>query len=381
MAEQWHRDRVEWKFVLADSATMVNIGELKATNKQLEVVLNRSGSASFRLPINEDLAEEVQVVTRCLKCYRVTPIASQLIWSGPIWNVEDIAHQDALQVSCVGWFELLNRRMLRYEKIYTGGLFTGGQIALDLLNIANNQKDGPTSLSFPDGVGTTRPTGIVVGTSTDTQVRNRTYAPWSNIGQSIVEWSDVENGYDFEVMPDTKTLNIYSSAFPNTLRRDRQQAQFGFNWGPHNLLEFSRTTEAQTLLNSQFAQGRSGMVALGQNTISMNTYGLHEEIQQLSQIGDLPVLQAFASAEVAVRSIPRTVYRVLPHPYAPDHLHVPEPFVDYRVGDHVYITAKKEPRIELLRQAVRVYSIGVSVDEEGWEKITGLQLSPNGVGS
>jgi hypothetical protein len=380
MAALWHRERVEYKFVLANSATMVNIGELKATNKSVELILNRPGSASFRLPMNEDLAEEVVEHTTCVKVYRITPTTNQLIWSGPIWNVEDIAHQDAIQVSCVGWFEYLNRRQLRYEKIYSGGTWNAGAIALDLLNIANNQKDGPLSPTFPDGTGTTRPTGIVVGTSTDTSMHNRTYAPWSNIGAAILEWSDIENGYDFEITPDTKTMNIYPSAFPGQINRDRPQAQFGFNWGPHNLLEFTRTREMNSLRNSQIAQGRLGLTALAQNTTSMNTYGLHEGVDQLSQIKELGSLQAFASAEVAVRSIPRVVYKVLPHPFAPDHLHVPEPFVDYRVGDRVYITAKKEPRISILRQAVRVYAMSITVDEQGWERVSNLQLSPNGVG-
>jgi hypothetical protein len=369
-------EKVVWKFVLADSSTMANIGELQATNKQFEFILNRPGSASFRMPLTRPLADEISVITTCLKIYRTTPSATNLVWSGPIWNIDDIVHEESMNVTAVGWFEILNHRFLRYEKRYTANDKTAGQIALDLLTIANNQKDGPLSAANPDGNGTTRPTGITVGTTSDTGTKNRIYPQWQSIGQAIQEWSEIENGYDFEITPDTKTLNIYASAFPGTLRRDRPQAQFGFNWGPHNLLEFSRTTESAELVNSQFAVGKFGSHALSQNTTSMDTYGLWENSQTLSEITDTNVLAAFANGEVAIRSTPKIVYRILPHPYDVGHSHVPEPFVDYRIGDHVYITAKYPPRVSVSQQAMRVYGMSIQLQDSGSEKLTTLQVSP-----
>lgn len=370
-------EKIIWKLVLANSSTMVNLGELQnVTSKQLDLILNRPGSCQFRMPMSHDLAGEIEEVTTCVKAYRQTPSGTQLIWSGPVWNLEDIAHQDVINVSCVGWFELLNHRFLRYEKSYQTGTQTAGAIALDLLNIANNQKDGPISINFPDGTGTVRPTGIVVGTNFDIQIRNRLYQKWQNIGQAIVEWSDIENGFDFEITPDTKTMNMYPNSFPGILRRDRPQAQFGYRWGPDNLLEFTRTTEANTLVNSQFSQGQFNSLALDQNLTSMATYGLFEDVQIINDVSDITVLQAFSDAEVAVKSSPRVIYRILPHPFLLNSEHIPEPFVDYRLGDHIYVTAKQPPRIDIDKQAMRVYGMSVTIDENGSEKISSLQVSP-----
>lgn len=362
-----------WKFILATTSNNANIGELVAADKQLQLVLNRPGSLTFKMPLDGRLSESVQRYTTYVKAYRTGSLGSQLVWSGPIWNIDEQAHDNVMNISATGWFEVLNHRFLRYEKQYTAAI--GGDIAFDLINIANNQKDGPLSVANPDGTGTVKPTGILVGTRTDTQTRTIKYPQWHNIGQAITELSDIENGYDFEITPDTRTMNIYASSFGSNLRRDRTIAQFGFKWGPHNLLQFSRTTDMSTLVNSQIATGKFGH-ALSQNLTSMSTYGLFEDIQSLSDVDNTAILQAFANGEVAIKSSPRVIYQMLPHPWSSKHKHVPEPFVDYRLGDHVYVSVSGVPRISISHQSVRVYGISITIDEAGSERVSTLQVSP-----
>lgn len=361
-----------WKFILAQTSDNVNIGELEVTNKQLQLVLNRPGGLSFKIPMDQSLADEILAYRTYIKAYRNGSTGPQLVWSGPVWNYQESAHENSMNVSAVGWFELLNKRSMFYEKIYTTQF--GGTIALDVLAIANAQRDGALTGSPLNGTGTLRPTGIVVGTRNDTQTRTITYQQWHNIGQIITELSDIENGYDFEITPDTRTLNIYNSAFPGTLRRDRTQAQFGYQWGPNNLLSFSRSVDMSTLVNSQFATGRYGH-ALSQNTTSMDTYGMFTDVQNLQDVNNNTILQAFANGEVAIKSFPRVLYTLLPHPWGVMHTHVPEPFVDYRIGDHVYLSANT-PRFSVSHQAVRVYGMNISIDDNGTERLTDLQVSP-----
>lgn len=362
-----------WKFILANTNDDSNIGELVASDKQMQLVLNRPGSLSFKMPLNGRLSEDIEAYTTYIKAYRTGSTGTQLIWSGPIWSIDEQAHENSMSVTATGWFEVLNHRFLRYEKQYTTAI--GGDIAFDLINIANGQKDGPLSVAFPDGNGTTRPTGISVGTRTDSQTRTIKYPQWHNIGQAITELSDIENGYDLEITPDDRTMNIYPSSFGSTLRRDRTIAQFGFKWGPHNLLQFSRTTDMSTLVNSQIATGKYGH-ALSQNLTSMGVYSLFEDIQNLSDVDNATILQAFASGEIAVKSTPRVIYQMLPHPWSSHHTHVPEPFVDYRLGDHVYVSANVAPRIIISHQSVRVYGITITIDEAGSERVSTLQVSP-----
>lgn len=366
-----------WRFALANSSTMINIGEIFSKSVSVALVLNRQGSLSFQLPLDGPGVEAIEPITTCVKAYR----KGELVWSGPVWTLEESPPPDnTLSVTCTGWFEILNHRLLRADKNYSNNQWTAGSIAFDLINIANAQRDGPLTQSFPDGSGTVRPTGIVTGTNTDTQVRNRSYQKWQNIGAAIQEWSDVENGYDYEINPANRVFNIYASSLGSTLRRTRPEVQFGYNWGPNNLRSFKRNTDSSTLVTQAHVIGslfQMATASAGGTPSPLNTYGLWEEQHNLSDVGDPNVLQAFASGEVAIRSTPKVVFSVNPFPWTPNSKRVPEPFVEYRLGDIIYFTAIYGKRIKIERQAIRVYGITIVVDENNNENITDLQVSPN----
>ncbi len=360
-----------WRFILADSNTLQNIGEIFSPNVSLDLALNRAGSANFSLALNSEIANYVDNITTCLKAYR----KDQLIWSGMVWNTEDILNEDRLDVNCIGWFEQLNHRILRYEKKYENDAWTGGSIALNLLAVANGQHIGALSTASPDGDGDLIPTKLIIGTSTDAQIRNRNYPRWQNIGQAITELSSIENGIDWWIDPETRAFNAYSSSLGSALRQDRPEAQFGYNWGPNNLRTFTRQIDGSELINQIHAWGPYGL-ATAVNPFSALVYGLHEDQVNLSELKNDDLLQAFANGEISVKSVPRTLYRMNPFPYDGTG-RVPEPFVDYRIGDQVHFTAKYGDRINIERQAVRVYGIRLSVDAEGNENVDDLQLSPN----
>ena len=48
---------------------------------------------------------------------------------------------------------------------------------------------------------------------------------------------------------------------------------------------------------------------------------------------------------------------------------MPDPLVDYGLGDQVYLTAKYPPRIEISNQAVRVFGMDITIDDEGNERL------------
>lgn len=358
-----------WRFILADSTTMQNIGEIYSPNFNLDLALNRPGSCQFNIPMNDDLAPEVLQFITCVKAYR----KDQLVWSGYVLTTDDVAHENVLTVNAMGWFEALNRRNLRVEVKFENNTWTGGAIALNLLNRANNQRIGPLSAINPDGDGLIMPTKMIIGSTTDSQIRNRVYPKWQNIGQAIVDLASIENGIDFEVNPATRVFNAYPSSFGSPLRRDRPQAQFGYNWGPNNLRTFSRQIDGSTLTTQVHAWGPYGL-ATAVNPEAAALYGLFEEQINLSEIKDINLLQAYASGEVALKSAPRTLFSMNPFPYDGTG-RVPEPFVDYKIGDQVYFTAKAEKRINIERQAIRVYGMKLTVDAEGNENLEDLQLS------
>ena len=105
------RHKPTWKFILADSTTSppTLIGELMAAkSRHLILALDKAGSASFYMTMHHLLADQIQPITTCIIAYKY----SQPMWSGPVWTIDENITSATMTVSAVGWFELLNHRIL-----------------------------------------------------------------------------------------------------------------------------------------------------------------------------------------------------------------------------------------------------------------------------
>ena len=103
-------------------------------------------------------------------------------------------------------------------------------------------------------------------------------------------------------------------------------------------------------------------------------YGPFEEVYALSDVTSQDILWSYAGAEVLLKKDPRQLHIITPGQWTEDNS-VPEPFVDYDIGDQVAFTAKSLPRVSIAQQ-VRIFGISVSVDEEENEKLGQMQLYP-----
>ena len=89
------------------------------------------------------------------------------------------------------------------------------------------------------------------------------------------------------------------------------------------------------------------------------------------------MMLAYAGAEVIVRAYGRITYGVTPFPYSPEvEGGVPEPFIDWRVGDQVRLTAVHQPRVNIRGQAIRIFGVSLSVNENGIATFGALQVAP-----
>jgi hypothetical protein len=70
------------------------------------------------------------------------------------------------------------------------------------------------------------------------------------------------------------------------------------------------------------------------------------------------------------------MFSFTPFPWT-DGSSVPEPFVDYRIGDRVRLVAKHDPRIDV-NTNVRIFGINVGISEEDNEALGQLQVYPGG---
>ena len=360
-----------WKFQLCNTdSTMSAIGELTgARDRSLDLILNRPGSLRFTINAKDHLAGSIEEGVTCVKAYRDNVCR----WSGPIWGIDEGLPDKNISVSCVGWQEELNQRPIedwqeadprtRPEQI------DAGLIAYNLLALANEQTNES---------GIIVPTHITAGIRDLSQLRTRRYQRWANIGASIQELSDIEAGFDYHVDPVTRMMNIdYDQIKAGLYGRgtDRINTLFAIGWpaGPRNLQRFQRTIDVSQMKNRIVAQGRYGSYKYG-DLASQNKHGIFTEQIALSDVTNEQILKAFAVAEIAVRSKPKVVYSMDPFPYT-DRFYVPQIFIDYNIGDIVYVTALGG-RISIERQPIRVFGATINIDNEGVERVTGLQTSP-----
>jgi len=357
------RTKALWKWILADTETLDQIGELdKASSKRLQLALNKAGGASWNLPMTDKMAKEVQVINTSLMAHKFDAETGlwKLVWSGPVWTANSDLPNAQLSVTAVGWYELLMHRVLHEIKAYTGGLYTGGGIAQALLAYTN----------------AVHPTLIVPGTNTDTQIRNHSFAQWEVIGSGIDELSNVENGFDWTIHPQTREFNTKgSSEF-----RDLEDVVFGYGWGPDNVAQFGRTIDSSVTMNKIFVTGRASTYESPDGP-TISQYGLFEEQASLQDVVDPDVIEAYAAGEIVYRGQPRVIYSITPFPATSHKGRVPRPFLDYDIGDKTYLTAKYQgdpevqPLIQIQNQAVRVFGMNVSIDDTGNEKLDALQLT------
>lgn len=347
-----------YKYALANSDTMEIIGELTgARARRLNLVLNKPGASSFQIPITDFMAKEIVPLRTCLIVYKLG-IAK---WSGPVWSMQESysAQGKNMVVNCVGWKELLNRRLIRERKLYLADAFTGGEITFDLLDYVN-------------GIS---PTGIAKGVALDTQVRNRTYERKHVFGRAIDELTEIENGYDWVVDPLTKELNIYDSQISSPIHQDRTDVVFGFNWGPENLAQFDRNTSVDSLVNSMIVSGKNGSFGPYEDATSIAYWKMFEEDVSLGDVANQEILSAYAQAEILFRKDPRVLYSILPFPASHEVSARPRPLVDYGVGDRVYLTARYGDVLEVEDQPARVFGMDINIEDNGAERVNSLTLS------
>lgn len=233
---------------------------------------------------------------------------------------------------------------------------------------------------------------ITPGTVQTTQPRTRTYQRFSNIGKEIKALSDIESGFDFVIDPVTKAMNIYNRTnatnFPAATpgnsaggtsgawiySADRSaNLRFEYGTGEDNLASLRKTQDSSTVVNRLNVQGK---YALGQasDATSQTNYGLFEDLISLPDVIDAStsILPFYANAEIAFRKNPKIIYEIETKTGG----NTPRLFIDFNIGDRVTLTAGSSILVSgQLSQQIRIFGVQMSVDAEGNEKLSGLQLS------
>jgi hypothetical protein len=391
-----------WKFVLCRSNDLANIAELtQARNRQITLTHNRPGSAGFTIPLDDEFGQTIYPLEYAIKAYRRGTTGTRLIWSGYVNTIDEDVSNNRMTVNCVGWLERLNHSLMRQDLTYSdtddsviaaqllqnatilygrGGAaeFTAGvtsTVAWDGVTIRWPAGSSPNTPVFIKSGYPALPNEGVGGATAYVEARRSIrYSKYqTNIGQAIQQLTDIENGLDIWIDPATRTMNFYRKK-----RKILPNIVFGFQWGPENIAQYNRQLDGSSIVNYMLVTGGAATIPKYQvDGTSMSLYGPFDEMTSLSDITGLnanQILQYYASAEVAVRAYPREMHSITPFSFTPENS-VPEPFVDYDLGDQVAFIARNGSRVRV-NQQVRIFGISLSIDEEDNERLGQLQIYP-----
>jgi hypothetical protein len=333
-----------WKYILGDSHTMAELGELRdAKNRTLQFDNNKTGSAACNYQIDRPLAELISPWETCLIARRDD--TDQTYWSGPITTKVSDASSGVINISAIGWFDLLTELLVPAKTVFTNK--DAGFIASALLDMAR-VKD-PT---MP----------ITIGTVETTQLRTITYELDQPIGAAIQQLGDLESGYDWYVDPVTRKLNIVARR-----GQDKPDCEWTFIHDPvrniftGNLKNVIETVDGTTVCNDMTPRGKfnSGFAA---DTDSKARFFVHQEAPSMTDIGDNDILNAFANEEMVYRGFPRVTYKIFPK--TPEEPGVPSFPDDFDIGDTCRLTASRG-FIKPTRLPIRTFGVSLSIADNG----------------
>lgn len=348
-----------WKVLLLDRASMQSIGEFSQfSGASYSKQLNSAGSGSLSCSLEDPIAQYIVPLSTVLAFER----NGIIVWSGPIINREDSLPSRTVTVQANGFFDVLLKRIFReFRTVFTE--VDAGQIASAIVAQANTQAS----------------TGITVTSVETTVPRTRTYNRFSSMGQAIQELSQVENGFDFEVYG--TEMRIYSEqGVDRSASADEgvSQVVLGVRAATQNVTTFSRKVDTSNFTN-RFNTITTGSIEVVEDSESISTYGLYEVSESLGPVS-ADIGRAYSAAEVAVRGLPiETIAASLMS--ADENERVPRfdgnDFDDqhfFGLGDKVRVIVQ-DPNLPVIDQAFRVFKATVSLDANGVERVSDLQLA------
>jgi hypothetical protein len=351
----------QWLFVLADGQGN-NLCELTtAQGKTLTFKRNTAPEVQFTLSYRDYAAQYlmdalygspgVSAGIPRLKCYRQAPndSARVLRFNGYLAPFPDQCDENTAMLTPVfrGPFSKLlgdGDQRGRFADFGTNYPATdAGQIAKSLI-------DGKNSDSYT-GIATT-------GTIEATKIRDRAYE-LANIGQAIMDLSNLLDGFDFDVTPVDQgaTMGIFNVYAKQGVDRPASKFEYGTRTLA-NVRQLSRTIAPP--INYVVVTGANGLYSIQTDSTSLGSYGRWPIVVAASDVDEQATLDDKAHA--LLRPTPVKTVR-----FTPDLALSPRPWDDFYLGDTVRLFAREGALSENV--SPRVNSFTVAVDDSGYETV------------
>jgi hypothetical protein len=351
-----------YEIVITDLSYVPQGQILSASNVQYFRGLSKLAGLSFQVPMSSPHVDRLSTVNGYIKVYR----KGALIYVGPIVAAEENAQAEARSLAITsadnGWY--LGK--LLAGKSRTGILY---QTVTARHTIAKNAVDS---------ANTTRETGVSTSGFSYSSGSSITHkvGPYVSALQVLQEVGNALDGYDWFVHPRENWVNgavdnqkVGNLEISTLIGATKADAVFEYGVGTRsNVLSYTKTTTRDTQATHVFHVTQDASdVKTGTNTAAATNWGILEDVAQ-GDFTDATMRQKLVDEHAAVRGNPRTIIKMTPHIDPGGVGHVPEPFVDYNVGDTVTFRAS-DAGIVRFSGSVRVYGIRTTVDEAGFERV------------
>lgn len=354
-----------WTFVLTDLAFQP-LGEiLNASDRSVDLPLNRLSTAAFKIRLDNPMADVITTTEGYIKVYR----DGTLVFFGPIISAEEVAEEKGptVAVNAVGSGWILTKRLT--GKSTTGKVFA---TLTDRAQIIKTLIDDQNTLNFT-GVATT---GAISSSSAITY----TAGPYRPVFDVLQELSASVDGFDWAITPTenfvngavvSQTIGVFSAApiFGVT----QQHAVFEYGVGLHNVASYRSTVtrDGQATKVYHYVQPEQNQAfpqVSYEDVTATSKWKLLDDVAQADLTNQTNRL-ALVQDHVQIRKNPRRLVEFTPHIDPENAGRLPYFGVAYSLGDFVRARVQYNDRIRL-DGYMRVWGVTFSIDELGIERTT-----------
>lgn len=353
-----------YKLVLTNSA-LTPVGEIKNFgNFTFTRPLNKLATCSFSVRPDNARAQELSEAQRYVKVYR----KGTLVFVGPIVTAEEVVERatQTITVNCAdaGWF--LTKRLA--GKSATGTLYntatarhTIAQAIIDAENSASSTRvDTEAYAPHTSGSAITYKVG-----------------PYRPILEVVQELANSLNGFDWRIHPfESWSGGALVAGYAGAIQMDtligtsRPNAIFEYGISTRsNVLGYTKTRTRDTQATRVYHPHGTEAARMKEDGTATDAWDLMEDTIS-ADLTDTAMRDSLLDEHISVRKYPRDLIKMTPHIDPGVTGRLPQPFVDYDIGDTVTFRAVVNKTVRFAGN-VRVYSINISVDQEtGFERVT-----------
>lgn len=349
-----------YEVVLTDRATNVPQGEVtNFSSFSFFRGLSKLATVSFTVRLDNEHVDRLSAAFGNIKVYR----DKVLVFHGPIISAEEQAEREtqSVAVTCSDAAWVLSRRLLAQPTPAIYALAARSAI-FNALMVTTNAA-GETGVDYTTLAWTS-------GSSITHKIE-----PYTPVLTTLQQLGTALDGFDWLVRPRENWANGASTSvklgnldLQTVIGANKPNAVFEYGVGTRsNVLSYGLTTTRDGQANKVYhldANARTEISATDATSIA--TWGLLQD-QAAGDFTDATYRQKLVDEHVRVRKYPRTLVRMTPTIDPGNAGQVPEPFVDYDVGDT--ITARMiHGRKVRFAGFLRVFGIRTTLDN-GFERV------------